>query len=109
MWQFGSTTTDNNGNQRFHLKRAKLLTSSRAVADRLRKRCPRKHKHVVLLNGRVAAAAQHIDKLCIEISTGIEEQFEIEHGRCANSFMANVNYGAEPLEARKAPPEERAV
>ena len=45
-------------------------------AGMLNKKCPKKHKHAVLLNGRAAAAAEYTKRLCVEIFGGVRQQFE---------------------------------
>jgi hypothetical protein len=58
LCQFGLTTTDKSGERHPAMKSIRFLTTSKPIAARLSKRCPRKHKHVVLLGGRAAAAAE---------------------------------------------------
>ena len=113
MCQFGLTTTDAHGVVRPALKPTRFLTSCIAIANRLNRRCPRKHKHAVLLGGRAAAAARYTDKLCIEILRGVQEQYESERGCIAKRLLDNIEREEsevqESSEARRPkdePPEE---
>ena len=62
-WQFGLTTIDEHWNHRHAMKPTKLLTSRIGAATRLRRICPRTHKHTVLLVGGAAVAAKYIQIL----------------------------------------------
>ena len=92
LCQFGLTTIDKSGEKRPAMKPTRFLTISKPIAVRLSKRCPRKHKHAVLLGGRAAAAAEYTSKLCVEILQGVQGQFERSYRRPALRLIPTVHY-----------------
>ena len=98
LCQFNPKTTDTEGNVRPATKPTRLLSSRDAIARRLGRRCPHKHKHAVLLGDRAAAAAEYTNELCIEILRGVQDQLEKDRGRCAEALLATLGVGEEPLE-----------
>ena len=51
-----------------------FLTRGNKLADALRRRCPKDHKHIHLMSGRAANAAIYTDELVEAICSGIIEQ-----------------------------------
>ena len=71
MCQYGMVVEDNPGIMRVVKKPTRWMSSSRAMLERLKMRCPGYHEHASLLNGRAKQAAIYPEKLCVDILKGM--------------------------------------
>ena len=71
--QYGQTTTDDNGQQYAAKKPTRWMSNSHFMLARLRKKCPGKHPHSLLLASRAKHAAFYPLELITEILRGIRD------------------------------------
>ena len=71
MCQYGIVAQDPVGEAPVY-KPTKILTNSPTMAELLSRRCQGGHRHILLLNGRAAAAARYPRQLCEAIVQGCQ-------------------------------------
>ena len=85
MCMFGLTSKDALGVAPA-MKPTRIVTSSAAIRDSVRRLCDHKHRHVQLLNGRAAAAQEYAVEFCDAILDGLQLEF-LSRGQEALSVL----------------------
>jgi len=96
MCAFGMESSDAHGNG-LAMKPTRFLTSSQAIFDKLNVKCSRDHRHVHLISGRAAGAAEYPRALVDAILDGIDIE---EQGRIYNLMTAMDVLNVEGLHER---------
>ena len=72
MCMFGLETTGQFGATTPAMKPTRILTSSMAVRDKIRRTCDGSHSHAQLVSGRAAAAQEYTPAICRSIVEGVQ-------------------------------------
>ena len=100
MCAFGMMQEDEEG-EALVKKDTAFMTNSRAIAERLERKCGKDHRHIVLIGGRAKRAEVYPEELCRQIIRGLVEQMA-EDGRIGahrGKAMLAMGIGArDPIE-----------
>ena len=78
LCQYGMVTVGKDGERVPARKATRFMSSSKAVLEKLSRKCDRSHTHQHLVSGRAKAAAIYPPALCRAILRGIAEQKRLE-------------------------------